>query len=359
MTPQGDAMSIADIFAQALANHEAGELAAAEQLYRQVLSAEPRHSDALHRLGCIAHRNGQFERAIGLIEQAIAENGRVAAYHGDLGFSLIASGRREEGIAHEWHALELDPDLLVAHLLLAETSLPGEHYYQVIGHIHEWQRPRLYIEIGIATGGALALAAPETISLGIDPTPQVTRSFQNDTRIFGTTSDAFFATQDLHALTGYAAFDLAFIDGLHNFDQALKDFMNLEKRAHHGSIVLVHDCWPLTAETSTRRQQTTFWSGDTWKLVPLLKHYRPDLTIRTITTPPTGLAVITGLDPTSTVLEQGLADMVAAFMGIRFDYLEEDRASKLNALANDWSRIAAHLEQAVGAPTPRSTPLSS
>lgn len=341
-------MSIEDALAQASSHREAGELPAAEQLYGQVLSAQPRHPDALHRLGCIAHQQGHYERAADLIAQAIAENGRVAAYHGDLGLALIALDRREEGIACERRALELDPDLMLAHLVLAEMNLPGEHYYQVIAHIHEWLRPRLYIEIGIATGGSLALAAPPTISLGIDPTPRVKSAFQTDTRIFPTTSDAFFATQDLRALTGFSTFDLAFLDGMHSFDQTLRDLINLEKRAHRGSVVLVHDCLPFSAETSTRRQQTAFWSGDTWKLVPLLKQYRPDLTIRTIAAPPTGLAVITGLDPTSTVLEQGLAGMEAAFMGLRFDYLQDDRDSKLNVLANDWPRIAAHLEAALG-----------
>ena len=39
-----------------------------------------------------------------------------------------------------------------------------------------------------------------------------------------------------------------------------------------------------------------------WKLVPILRQYRPDLAITVLDAPPTGLVLVTGLDPSSRVL---------------------------------------------------------
>src|SRR5262245_40684125 len=60
-----------DQLANAFAHHQAGRLQEAEQIYRQILAAEPNNPDALHLLGIIACENGQYEGAIRLLEQAL------------------------------------------------------------------------------------------------------------------------------------------------------------------------------------------------------------------------------------------------------------------------------------------------
>jgi len=41
-------MNSAQTLTQAVKHHQAGNLGEAEQLYRKILQAEPRHADALH-----------------------------------------------------------------------------------------------------------------------------------------------------------------------------------------------------------------------------------------------------------------------------------------------------------------------
>ena len=90
---------------------------------------------------------------------------------------------------------------------------------------------------------------------------------------------------------------MAFIDGMHHFEYALRDFINIEPLCRTGSVVFIHDCYPIDARSAERDQVTAFWSGDIWRLLVLLKKYRPDLAIHTLGTPPTGLGLITRLDP--------------------------------------------------------------
>lgn len=59
-------------FRQGQQLHMAGRLAEAEQIYRQVITAAPRHADALHALGALALQAGRPDAADTLLSQAIA-----------------------------------------------------------------------------------------------------------------------------------------------------------------------------------------------------------------------------------------------------------------------------------------------
>ena len=45
------------------------------------------------------------------------------------------------------------------------------------------------------------------------------------------------------------------------------------------------------------------WTGDVWKIIPILKQYRPDLRIFNLDAGPTGLVCCTNVDPKSQVIE--------------------------------------------------------
>jgi protein O-GlcNAc transferase len=107
-------MTIPQAFALALQRHQAGRLAEAEALYRQILAVQPNHADALHMLGILAHQAGQ-PGAADLIRQAIAVNPADLRYHSNLGNVLAAQGLFEEAIAAYRRALQIDPNYVDAH----------------------------------------------------------------------------------------------------------------------------------------------------------------------------------------------------------------------------------------------------
>jgi len=92
----------------AIAQHQAGQLAEAERIYRQVLAEYPDNADALHLLGVVAFQRGRLEEAETRIRAAIAEDSSVALYHANLGRVLKAAGRAEASVYR--NAVKLDPD---------------------------------------------------------------------------------------------------------------------------------------------------------------------------------------------------------------------------------------------------------
>ncbi|MFO1161962.1 MAG: tetratricopeptide repeat protein [Reyranellaceae bacterium] len=104
-----------DRLAEALSHHQAGRLAEAEKLYRQILAADPRQSGALHLLGVLAHQVGRHDVAVELIGRAIAIKGDNPDYHGHLGIVLRHLGRFDEAVASYDRALVLRPDNAETH----------------------------------------------------------------------------------------------------------------------------------------------------------------------------------------------------------------------------------------------------
>jgi tetratricopeptide (TPR) repeat protein len=107
----------------AVALHQAGRLDEAGDAYRALLRENPRDSDALHYLGLIASRRSNHREAIALIESAIRINGRVPAYHCNLGSACKEEGRFEDAIAAFREALRLDPGFQAAYSNLGNTLL--------------------------------------------------------------------------------------------------------------------------------------------------------------------------------------------------------------------------------------------
>jgi hypothetical protein len=217
----------------------------------------------------------------------------------------------------------------------------SDDYYELLKRLHLLLKPVTYVEIGIRRGESFELARAAAHAVGIDPNPALNNPLWPGARVFALTSDAFFASHDLGQELGGNPVDLAFIDGLHLFEFALRDFINLEKYARRSSTVLVHDCYPIDATTASRERTTQTWSGDVWKLIVCLKKYRPDLEFATVDVPPTGLGIIRNLDPGSTVLHSSLDRICQEFIPLDFEWIAGDKARHLNRLDNDWNRIRA------------------
>jgi hypothetical protein len=217
---------------------------------------------------------------------------------------------------------------------------PARSYLELLGPIHARLRPRTYVEIGVAGGHSLATARPETLALGVDPAMSIAVPVRARTKLFPLSSDQFFRECDVRTELAGRPVDLAFIDGLHLFEQALQDFINLERYCAPRSVVLLHDCLPADRETSTRERRTDFWTGDVWKIVPCLSRYRPDLFVRTLDVPPTGLTVIRNLDPSSSLLTELYDRLCEEFIPLDHDDLvAAGKNATLNLVGHDWATV--------------------
>jgi Methyltransferase domain len=261
----------------------------------------------------------------------------------DQAAAALAARRYDEAIALCRRVLESDMNNFRAHALWSCAVLPGEGYMAMLQRIHRHLQPRTYVEIGVETGRSLALAQSCAACVGIDPQPQLSHPIPDVARVFVETSDAFFAQHDLFSELGGRPVDLAFLDGMHLFGFALRDFVNVERYCTPHSTCLVHDCYPLDENTSGPDRGTRFWSGDVWKLILCLKKYRPDLEVHTIAAPPTGLAVIRGLDPGSTMLRDRMDRIRAEFEDLPYSVVRDDKNAKLNLVRNDWPTVQALL----------------
>lgn len=175
-------------------------------------------------------------------------------------------------------------------------------YLDFLRGVHAALAPPTYLEIGVRRGNSLALSRTRTI--GIDPAFDLKPSVVTDAALFRETSDEYFARPDPLAPFGGEAISLAFIDGMHLAEFALRDFMNVERHAHWTSLVVFDDVLPRRPVEAARDRSTRAWTGDVYKLPGLLARHRPDLICLRVRTLPTGLLLVMTLDPRNRVLRE-------------------------------------------------------
>ena len=199
-------------------------------------------------------------------------------------------------------------------------------YYQTLNDLHKIVKPKVYLEVGVRNGESLQYACREALCIGIDPAYDISFPHNHNTLLFKQTSDDFFKDNDILDITEGKLIDLAFIDGMHLFEFVLRDFINVEKFTRKDSIIVLHDCLPRDEETSSRERTTDFWTGDVWKIVPILKKYRPDLDIKILDSEPSGLCLITNLDKDNDVLEENYESILGEYMIKKFseEEMEEE-----------------------------------
>lgn len=99
----------------AVKHHQAGRLAEAERIYRQILAQQENQVDTLHLLGVVALQTGRSDLAIELIGRAIAANPNAADYHMNFGVALRQKWRLEDAVLAYREAIRLKFDYPEAH----------------------------------------------------------------------------------------------------------------------------------------------------------------------------------------------------------------------------------------------------
>lgn len=227
----------------------------------------------------------------------------------------------------------------------------GPTYLDWLVWFHQFIVPATYLEIGVESGQSLAFARAPTLAVGVDPAFQIVHTQRSWIKLFKLTSDDFFLTQNVQHVFGAAFINMAFIDGLHTFDQALKDFINVERHSNSDAVVLFHDIFPVIPKSARRERATKFWVGDTWKVMWILHKYRPDLKIVTIPTGPSGLGVVTNLNSKNSILQNNLSQIIEEAMELDFSTFTNEMGGFLNVVENDFDAMARLLIDKQAKPT--------
>jgi predicted O-methyltransferase YrrM len=214
---------------------------------------------------------------------------------------------------------------------------------EVLERVHATRNPAFYLETGVRHGSSLALS--NCPAAGIDVAPEIQVDLSDHHQVFKMTSDAFFESEARRVLAGHTI-DFALIDGMHLFEFALRDFMNIERYSSPGTVVAIDDVLPNHPRQAARARETRVWAGDVWKLVYCLQEERPELHLQLVDSSPTGLLIVTNLDARSRVLRDKYNPLVRRWKGEGFsgDYAA-CTLQRRTALNPDhqvlWDHIAA------------------
>jgi hypothetical protein len=150
-----------------------------------------------------------------------------------------------------------------------------------------------YLEIGVSNGH-IFFRVKSSFKIAVDPCFQFgwSRIFGKTllnpwnlfNRYFRETSDDFFLNHAESTIKG-RKIDLAFVDGMHEYEYALRDIENCLKYLDDKGVILVHDCNPLTKEAARSYKEFAvdnkihaLWNGDVWKAILELRG-RKDLRV--------------------------------------------------------------------------------
>jgi len=129
--------------------------------------------------------------------------------------------------------------------------------FELIQFIINKYNLKKYLEIGVGTGLAFSRIKCE-LKVGVDPA--IKDCIRTGEVLYALTSDNFFRGSK-------EKFDIVFIDGLHLYEQTIRDIVNSWNCLNENGWIVIHDCLPRNAEMCTRKRNTDEWTGDVWKAI--------------------------------------------------------------------------------------------
>jgi hypothetical protein len=200
-------------------------------------------------------------------------------------------------------------------------------YRKFLGTLHQNVTVDWYLEVGCRQGHSLAHSRSKSIA--VDPFFRMETNVINEKPVFHTfqmTSDAFFGSGFLEK--NDIRLGLSFLDGMHLFEYLLRDFIATERNSLENGFIMLHDCCPFDSDMTTRDLDNLppgAWTGDVWKLIPILQQYRPDLTMTVLGCKPSGLVIINGLNPDDDTLTRNYDKIVADHVDVSIDDYGPDK----------------------------------
>ena len=219
--------------------------------------------------------------------------------------------------------------------------------FVVIQAVIDSVKAETYLEIGVESGKIIDNIKCQN-RIGVDPDFR----FPIDRRIrkalgltnfktFKETSDDFFIKHAKNNLK--AGIDVAFIDGLHTYDQSFKDVENCLEYLNDGGVIIMHDCNPLNVAGAWPAKESidevkvlarkgeipgwnNNWNGDVWKAVVHLRLAHEDLEIFTLDLD-WGLGIVSKSKPTASFENKFSTEKLKE---LDYSFLEKDRVNLLN-----------------------------
>ena len=234
----------------------------------------------------------------------------------------------------------------------------GDHYYDVMKRVHETINPRSYLEIGTRTG-RLADPVEMRFGRGRSKIPHHLEYHWREAGLLLLPNDKRQVFQIGRYSIDHRRRDRFRLPRRHaSIRVSLRDFYNTEKLCGNHSIIALHDCLPPDVRYTSRYEGDTnirkdashphWWAGDVWKVPVILRRFRPDLHIVAVDAAPTGLILVTNLDPTSKVLESSYRAIVNEFSSLSLESMGLDKLSEelgviSTARLRTFEDIAQHL----------------
>lgn len=216
----------------------------------------------------------------------------------------------------------------------------GIHYHEVIRRINKNFDPEhFYIEIGSRSGDSLREIKSNLVA--VDPEFAINQlPLQNAKNYFFVqkTSDDFFLDPICDLIRGKSHF--AFIDGMHLFEYSLRDFIGLEGLLNKGGIIAFHDVIPsskaMTKRSTDRISKGLPWTGDVWKVIPILKEFRPDLKLELLDSRKTGLLLVSNLNPESDILKNNYEKIITNYFDLEIGEEEYGELQSMIMKASEY-----------------------
>jgi hypothetical protein len=150
-------------------------------------------------------------------------------------------------------------------------------------------QPSRYLEIGVDHGYTLETIRADQ-RYGVDPTPAFdTEQVPSGLHFYSMPSDDFF-----NSIATDMTFNLVFVDGLHEYEQAYRDVINAFTHLASPGIVVLDDVVPadeisamaspvesLEARLATGDTKQV-WHGNTFVVLAILRDHHPEIVFRTI-----------------------------------------------------------------------------
>ena len=155
----------------------------------------------------------------------------------------------------------------------------------ILKEIIKYKNYNSYLEIGCDQDENFSQISIKN-KIGVDPKSGGTHRM---------TSDTFF-------LNNTQTYDLIYIDGLHTYEQTIKDIKNSLKYLNQNGTIVLHDCLPKKIWNHIVPRMYGHWNGDVWKAIVEARTWKNINTFTIIADH--GLGIIQKKDNSNILLEE-------------------------------------------------------